>query len=61
MSPAQVTALHNGVLVQHQVVLLGETVYAGRPSYRKHGPAPIKLQDHGDAVSFRNIRVRELR
>jgi hypothetical protein len=60
MSPAYVTALHNGVLVQNHVALQGETVYAGKPSYRQHGPAPIKLQDHGDAVSFRNIWVRPL-
>ena len=61
LSPAYVTALHNGVLVQHHVALQGETVYAGKPAYRMHGPAPIKLQDHGDAVSFRNIWVRPLR
>lgn len=60
LSPAYVTALHNGVLVQNHVALQGETVYVGKPSYRKHGPAPIKLQDHGDAVSFRNIWVRPL-
>ena len=60
VSPAYVTALHNGVLVQHHVALQGETVYQGKPSYRMHGPAPIKLQDHGDAVSFRNIWVRPL-
>lgn len=60
ISPAYVTALHNGVLVQNHVALQGETVYAGKPSYRKHGPAPIKLQNHGDAVSFRNIWVRPL-
>ena len=60
LTPARVTALHNGVLVQHHVALEGETVYAGKPSYRRHGPAPIKLQDHGDAVSFRNIWVRPL-
>ncbi|MFC0252231.1 3-keto-disaccharide hydrolase [Massilia consociata] len=60
VSPAHVTVLHNGVLVQHHVALQGETVYAGKPSYRRHGPAPIKLQDHGDAVSFRNIWVRPL-
>ena len=59
-SPAYVTALHNGVLVQNHVALQGETVYIGKPAYRKHGPAPIKLQDHGDAVSFRNIWVRPL-
>jgi hypothetical protein len=60
ISPAYVTALHNGVLVQNHVALQGESVYVGKPSYRKHGPAPIKLQDHGDPVSFRNIWVRPL-
>ena len=59
-SPAYVTALHNGVLVQNHVALQGETVYIGKPFYRKHGAAPIKLQDHGDPVSFRNIWVRPL-
>lgn len=60
VAPARVTALHNGVLVQNHVALLGETVYAGQPGYRRHGPAPIMLQDHGDPVSFRNIWVRPL-
>lgn len=59
-SPAYVTALHNGVLVQNHVALKGETVYIGQPGYRKHGALPIKLQDHGDAVRFRNIWVRPL-
>lgn len=60
VSPAYVTALHNGVVVQNHVALHGETVYAGKPTYRRHGPAPIKLQDHGDPVNFRNIWVRPL-
>jgi len=60
VSPAYVTALHNGVLVQNHVALTGESLHAGQPTYRKHGAAPIKLQDHGDAVSFRNIWVRPL-
>jgi hypothetical protein len=62
-TPAYVTAFHNGVLVQSHVPLKGETLYIGAPSYRKHGPAPIKLQAHGDPsapISFRNIWVREL-
>lgn len=59
-SPAYVTALHNGVLVQNHVALQGESVHAGKPTYRQHGAAPIRLQDHGDAVSFRNIWVRPL-
>lgn len=62
-SPARVTAFINGVLVQNNVELQGVTVYIGKPSYKKHGPAPIKLQDHGDPsepISFRNIWIREL-
>ncbi|HEX7802503.1 MAG TPA: DUF1080 domain-containing protein [Pseudoxanthomonas sp.] len=62
-SPARVTAFINGVLMQNNVELQGTTVYIGKPSYKKHGPAPIKLQDHGDPsepISFRNIWVREL-
>jgi hypothetical protein len=59
-SPAYVTVLHNGVLIQNHVQLGGETVYQGPPGYRAHGPAPLKLQDHGDAVDFRNIWIRPL-
>lgn len=63
VSPATVTVLHNGVLVQENAVLAGETVYIGKPAYRAHGAAPIKLQAHGDPsapISFRNIWLREL-
>lgn len=61
--PATVTVIHNGVLVQDNAVLAGETVYIGKPTYKAHGSAPIKLQAHGDPsapISFRNIWVREL-
>lgn len=61
--PARVTVLHNGVLIQNNIELKGETVYIGAPFYKKHGPSPIKLQDHGDPsqpISFRNIWIREL-
>jgi hypothetical protein len=63
VSPARLTAYHNGVLIQHDVELKGETVYIGTPRYRTHGPSPIKLQAHGDPsepISFRNIWVRPL-
>ena len=63
ISPASATVFHNGVLVQDNAVLTGETVYIGKPAYRPHGPAPIKLQAHGDPsapISFRDIWVREL-
>jgi hypothetical protein len=62
-SPARVTAILNGVLVQNNVELKGRTEYIGQPTYKAHGPAPIKLQAHGDPsepVSFRNIWVRPL-
>jgi hypothetical protein len=62
-SPAYVTVFFNGVLVQNHFELKGETLYIGKPSYKKYDSAPIKLQAHGDAsepISFRNIWVREL-
>jgi hypothetical protein len=63
-SPARVTVFFNGVLVQQDFELLGETVYVGRPTYSRHGDSPIKLQAHNDPsapLAFRNIWVRELR
>ena len=63
-TPAYVTALHNGVLIQNHVALTGVTKYIGRPEYKAHGAAPIMLQAHGDPsppISFRNIWIRELR
>jgi hypothetical protein len=62
-TPAYLTALHNGVLIQNHVALKGETRYIGAPEYKKYDTAPIKLQAHGDPsppISFRNIWVREL-
>src|SRR5690349_846120 len=62
-TPARVTALHNGVLVQNNFELKGGTVYIGKPTYTAHGPSAIKLQSHGapsPPLSFRNICVREL-
>lgn len=60
VSPAYVTVLHNGVLVQNHTEVLGKTEWIGAPSYEAHGCAPIQLQDHSNRVSFRNIWVREL-
>lgn len=62
-TPAYVTAFHNGALIQNHVELKGETLYIGKPEYKKYDTAPIKLQAHGDPsppISFRNIWVREL-
>ena len=62
-TPAYVTVLFNGVLVQNHFELKGETLYIGKPFYKTYTSAPIKLQAHGDnsePISFRNIWVREL-
>ncbi|NLR82044.1 DUF1080 domain-containing protein [Chitinophaga eiseniae] len=59
-SPARATVLQNGVLVQNNVELDGSTQYIGKPSYVKHGPKSIALQDHGNPVSYRNIWIRSL-
>jgi len=62
-TPAKATVFFNGVLVENDFHLWGPTLYIGKPAYIKHGPAPIKLQAHGDKsipLSFRNIWVREL-
>jgi hypothetical protein len=62
-TPAYVTVLFNGVLVENHFELKGETLYIGQPFYKKYTTAPIKLQAHGDRsepISFRNIWIREL-
>ena len=62
-TPAYVTVIYNGVLVENHFQLQGETRYIGKPFYKMYDSAPIKLQAHGDKSepdSFRNIWVREL-
>ncbi len=59
-SPARITVLHNGVLIQNNFELRGPTEYNRIPMYETHGKASLMLQDHGNPVSFRNIWVREL-
>ncbi len=60
-SPATVTVLHNGVLVQNHVTLEGPTVFRGKPRYEAHADRlPLMLQDHRNDVSYRNIWIREL-
>lgn len=62
VSPAQVTVFHNGVVTQHATRMLGPTKHKTAPEYRPHGErGPLKLQDHGDLVRYRNIWIRPLR
>ncbi|MEP2603099.1 MAG: DUF1080 domain-containing protein, partial [Paraglaciecola sp.] len=60
VSPAYITLLHNGVLVQNHVEVKGTTKNVGDPSYAAHGCAPLKIQEHTANVSFRNIWARKL-
>jgi hypothetical protein len=60
VSPAYITVLQNGVLVQNHTEIKGTTEYIGLPKNVAHGKAPIQLQDHGNLVSYRNIWIREL-
>jgi hypothetical protein len=60
VSPAYITVLLNGVLVQNHIEIQGQTEWIGAPKYYPHGCLPIKLQDHGSPNRFRNIWVRPL-
>lgn len=63
-SPARVTVIHNGVLIQNNVTILGTTDWVMKPKYKKHAAKlPLMLQDHGDdgnPISYRNIWIRNL-
>jgi hypothetical protein len=61
-SPAYITALHNGVLILNHFELLGDNPFQRPPEYKKHADRlPIRLQDHGNPMRFRNIWIREIK
>ncbi|MFL6216512.1 MAG: DUF1080 domain-containing protein [Blastocatellia bacterium] len=58
---ARVTVLQNGVLIQNNVEIYGNTWHDKPALYIAHGPkASLKLQDHGNPVRYRNIWIRPL-
>ena len=61
LRPAFVTLFHNGVLVQLNEMVHGETVHRGIPEYKTRiSKGPLAFSGHGCPVSFRNIWVRPL-
>jgi hypothetical protein len=61
VAPAYFTVFWNGVLVQGHTACMGSTRYKTVPTYDCHDTVgPIKLQQHGSAVRFRNIWARRL-
>lgn len=61
-TPAMVTVIHNGVVVQLREAFTGPSAHKILSSYPAELPAtgPLKLQFHGDPVEYRNIWVRPL-
>lgn len=60
-TPGYVTVIHNGVVTQNHTQLLGATVHHALPQWVPHDVnMPLRLQDHGAPVRYRNIWVRPL-
>ncbi len=61
LEPARISVFHNGILVQNNEEILGPTRWLKWSQYERHEDrAPIRLQDHGHPVRFRNIWLIEL-
>ena len=62
-SPAYLTVFLNGILLHNRQPAHGPTGHQSLSSYNSpHGPSgPLKLQDHGDLVRFKNIWMRHIK
>ena len=62
---AKFHVIHNGHVIHDNLELSGGTGWRGQHSiseYKKHGDkGPLKMQDHGNTVSFRNVWVKPLK
>jgi len=58
VSPARMTVLQNGVLIQENVEIPQSTTSATTRDPKQ--PGPLMLQDHGCPVRYRNIWIRRL-
>lgn len=58
ISKARMSVLQNGIWIQDDVEIPGETTAsAGGDTWK---PGPIMLQDHGNPVRYRNVWMRDL-
>ncbi len=55
---ARITAVHNGVTIHDDVTLAGPT--PGGITDQEGPTGPLMFQDHGNAVSYRNVWVKPL-
>jgi hypothetical protein len=61
LEPARMTVVHNGILIQNNEILRGETTYLQSGAYAAHpDQSPLMLQDHSHPVRYRNIWARRL-
>jgi hypothetical protein len=60
--PASATVIQNGILLHHKQAIIGPTGHRILAEYKKDTPerGPIRLQDHGNLVRFRNIWIRNI-
>lgn len=62
VKPARVTVALNGIVLHHAAELQGPTQHRQLARYTPHPhEGPLRLQDHGDLVRFRNVWYRPLR
>ncbi|MCU0796214.1 MAG: DUF1080 domain-containing protein [Akkermansiaceae bacterium] len=58
VSPPRITVRHNGVLIHDDQEIAHITAHAfAQRTNEPQGPGPIRLQDHSNAIQFRNIWI----
>jgi hypothetical protein len=61
VSPAYVTVIQNGILIQNHTKVTGTTPHRQIGTYTPHGDGPVKLQYHGNKLRYRSVWVRKLK